>query len=107
MPIFDQGYQHWRGELTGHGWRWLAVTQHGIRVGMKNRLLRVLLIFAVGPALALAGVISLWGLVEQRASWAVALLRAMGGLNDLLDDPTAYRLTAWTLSFHFFLLVEM
>ena len=21
MPIFDQGYQHWRGPLSGHSWR--------------------------------------------------------------------------------------
>ena len=44
MPIFDQGYQHWSGELTGHGWRWLAITRHGVRIGMKNRLLRIALL---------------------------------------------------------------
>ena len=33
MPIFDQGYQHWSGKLWGHGWRWLAITRHGVRIG--------------------------------------------------------------------------
>ena len=34
VPIFDQGYQHWNGTLTSHAWRWLAITRHGVRVGM-------------------------------------------------------------------------
>ncbi len=48
MPIFDQGYQHWTGELTGHAWRWLAITRHGVRVGMKNRLLATRLAWSPG-----------------------------------------------------------
>ena len=107
MPIFDQGYQHWQGQLAGHGWRWLAVTRHGVRVGMKNRLLRLLLLGALVPALALAGLISLWGLVEQKAGWAIAMLRSFGFQEEMLKDPTAFRLTVWTLCFHFFLQVEM
>ena len=31
MPIFDQGYQHWNGTLSGHAWRWLAITRQGVR----------------------------------------------------------------------------
>ena len=34
MPIFDQGYQHWQGTLSGHAWRWLTITRHGVRVIM-------------------------------------------------------------------------
>ena len=75
MPIFDQGYQHWQGQLTGHGWRWLAITRHGIRACMKNVFLRLLLLGALGPAFMLAGGISLWGLVEQQVPWAMAFLR--------------------------------
>ena len=37
MPIFDQGYQHWSGQLSGHAWRWLAITRHGVRIGMQSR----------------------------------------------------------------------
>ena len=44
MPIFDQGYQHWQGTLSGHAWRWLAISRHGIAMqwkgkGVKGRLL--------------------------------------------------------------------
>ena len=40
MPIFDQGYQHWTGPLSGHAWRWLAVARHGVRATLKNRVVR-------------------------------------------------------------------
>ena len=36
MPIIDQGYQHWSGQLSTHSWRWLPIARHGIRVGMKD-----------------------------------------------------------------------
>ena len=36
MPIIDQGYQHWSGELSGHAWRWLAIARHGVRVGHEG-----------------------------------------------------------------------
>ena len=107
MPIFDQGYQHWKGELAGHGWRWLAVTKHGVRVGMKNRFLRLLLILSLGPALMLAGVISLWGLVEQNSAWARNFLGGIKNIQELLADPASYRITAWTLCFHFFIIIDM
>ena len=54
MPIFDQGYQHWSGTLSGHAWRWLTITRHGVRVGMKNILLRLLVIVSWLPAAVLA-----------------------------------------------------
>ena len=46
MPIFDQGYQHWQGKLSGHGWRWLAVARHGVRAQLKNRFVRLMLLMA-------------------------------------------------------------
>jgi len=51
MPIFDQGYQHWSGELSGHGWRWLAIARNGVRAGLKGWMLRLALLFAWVPAL--------------------------------------------------------
>ncbi len=107
MPIFDQGYQHWQGTLGGHGWRWLAVTRHGVRVGMQNRILRFLIIVAWIPAVALAGVISLWGLVEQKAPWAMSLLASIFPVREFLDNPAAYRVTMWTYSFYFFIHTEI
>ena len=67
MPIFDQGYQHWSGELSGHAWRWLAITRHGVRVGMKNRMVRLLLLISWLPAIGLAFVLCLWGLLERKS----------------------------------------
>jgi ABC-type transport system involved in multi-copper enzyme maturation permease subunit len=107
MPIFDQGYQHWQGELAGHGWRWLAITRHGVRIGLKNRFLQLLLLAALGPALMLAGGISIWGLVEQKTPWAMGFLGGIRSLRGLVADPTAYRVTAWTLFFHFFLMIQI
>ena len=37
MPIFDQGYQHWQGQLSGQAGRWLAITRQGVRAQLKNR----------------------------------------------------------------------
>jgi hypothetical protein len=106
MPIFDQGYQHWEGELSGHGWRWLAITQLGVRVQLKNRSMRILLILAWGPALALVIAAALWGLLEQRTEGIMALVRSVLPANVLLE-PSAYRLTVWTLAYSFFFKFQM
>ena len=49
MPIFDQGYQHWKGALSGHAWRWLAITRQGLRGQLKGTLslARILLLLAL------------------------------------------------------------
>jgi ABC-2 type transport system permease protein len=107
MPIFDQGYQHWQGTLSGHGWRWLAVARHGVRVGMQNRFMRIVILLAWIPALMLAGVICVWGLVEQKTAWAIQFLSGLLPVREFLDNPTAFRMTMWTLCFHFFINVEM
>jgi hypothetical protein len=102
MPIFDQGYQHWQGQLSGHAWRWFAIARHGVRVQMNNRLLRILLLLAWLPAVGLAVAVALWGLIEQRSSGALGLV---GHLlpPGILSDPREFRLTFWTLAYwHFF-----
>lgn len=108
MPIFDQGYQHWSGQLSGHAWRWLAITRHGIRVGMQNRLLRLVLLFAMLPASALAGVVCFWGLLEQKSALVAPLLPMLNFVNpQILSNPREFRAEIWTLSYHYFLLVEL
>jgi hypothetical protein len=106
MPIFDQGYQHWKGPLAGHAWRWLAIARHGVRVQLKNRILVLLLLVAWLPALTLVVAVAVWGLVEQKSgsvlSLAAALLPA-----DMMVDPKAYRSVAWTLAYSFFFKTEM
>jgi ABC-2 type transport system permease protein len=105
MPIFDQGYQHWSGELSGHGWRWLAVTRHGVRAGMKNRLLRYVLFAAWTPAVALAGILRVWGLLERGNSSIVSFASFLH--RSMLADPAQFRVDIWRLAFGYFLQVEL
>lgn len=106
MPIFDQGYQHWQGTLSGHTWRWLAITRHGVRVQIKNRILRFLILLAwIGPAMALVGFVALWGLVEQKSAGVLALLQFLPP--ELLGDAKAFRPAVWTLAYSYFFMAEM
>ncbi|HEY1683655.1 MAG TPA: ABC transporter permease subunit [Tepidisphaeraceae bacterium] len=108
MPIFDQGYQHWSGELSGHAWRWLAITRHGVRVGLKSKLLRIVLFVSWLPALVLAGALCVWGLLEHKSSMIDPIVQFMMFVNpQVLAEPRAYRLEVWTLCFHFFLQTEL
>jgi ABC-2 type transport system permease protein len=108
MPIFDQGYQHWSGTLSGHAWRWLAITRHGIRVALTNRWLRIALIVAWLPAILFATALCLWGLLEQQSDLIQSLRPLLGFLDrEMLLDPKAYRMEAWTLSYGFFMLTEL
>jgi ABC-2 type transport system permease protein len=108
MPIFDQGYQHWSGHLTGHAWRWLAITRHGVRVGSRNRLLKVLLLASWLPALLLVAIICLWGLLERQSDVLSSIMPYLRFLNpQLLADPRAYRLEVWTVCYDYFLQVEL
>jgi ABC-2 type transport system permease protein len=108
MPIFDQGYQHWSGQLSGHAWRWLAVTRQGIRSGLKNRVLRYVLIAAWMPALALVIVLCFWGLLERKSSMATTFIQFMSFLEPgLVADPKHYRVDVWRLSYGIFLRAEL
>jgi ABC-2 type transport system permease protein len=109
MPIFDQGYQHWSGELTGHGWRWLAITRHGVRIGMKNRVLRIALLIAWLPAVVLAFFLCVWGLIEQKSALVQPLVPLIGGIvgEDIVADAKAHRVEVWTLAYDYFLMTEV
>jgi ABC-2 type transport system permease protein len=108
MPIFDQGYQHWTGQLSGHTWRWLAITQHGFRIGMKNIFIRLVLLLAWLPAVALAAMLCIWGLIEQKSPLVQPLLGFFDFLGqDILRNPRSYRVDIWTLSYEYFLLTEL
>jgi ABC-type transport system involved in multi-copper enzyme maturation permease subunit len=106
MPIFDQGYQHWQGPLSGHAWRSLAIARHGVRVQMKNRLVRLFLLFAWLPALGLIAAVAVWGLVEQKSQGALALAQLLLPA-DVLLDPRAYRAAVWTIAYSVFFKTEM
>ena len=106
MPIFDQGYQHWQGPLAGHAWRWLAVARHGVRVQLKGRILRLLLLVAWLPAVALVVTLALWGLMEQGSESVLGLLGRLLPPG-MLADPHAYRMAVWTLAYSFFFKFQM
>jgi ABC-2 type transport system permease protein len=108
MPIFDQGYQHWSGELSGHTWRWFAITKHGYRNGLKTSLMRLMLLFAWLPAIGLAFALSIWGLVEQKSAVIQPFLSYLSFLGpEIVSDPKSYRVEVWTLCYSYFLLTEM
>jgi ABC-2 type transport system permease protein len=106
MPIFDQGYQHWKGTLSGHAWRWLAITKQGLRGQLKNRSLRMLLLTAWSPALALGFVLAVWGLFEQGSESVLPLLRPILPPG-IATDPRAYRHAIWTISYSIFFKSEI
>ncbi len=108
MPIFDQGYQHWNGKLSGHASRWLTIARHGVRSQMKNRATRLVLLGGLAPVLALVGFLVFWGLLEQRSP----LIGPLAGILDLFPeqvraDPSKYRIMVWTIAYQFFFDVEI
>lgn len=109
MPIFEQGYQHWSGTLAGHSWRWLAITKHGVRVAMQNKWLRLSLIVSWLPAFGLAAVLAFWGLLEQQSDLIAGFSPFVTQLlnRQMVLDPRAHRLEVWTLSYTYFMLIEL
>lgn len=109
MPILDQGYQHWSGQLSGHVWRWLAITRRGIRTALHRRLVRLALFVALLPAVVLVTVLCLWGLVERQSVLIESIKPFLTPLlgRPILAGPRDYRIEIWTLSFHYFLLCEL
>lgn len=106
MPIFDQGYQHWQGQLSGHGSRWLAVARHGVRAQLQNRFVRLLLFVAWMPAIALVAALTLWGLLEQQAESVINFLRRLLPA-DVMAQPRDYRTAFWTVAYSYFFKAEL
>jgi ABC-2 type transport system permease protein len=109
MPIFDQGYQHWSGRLSGHAWRWLAITRRGVKTALQGRYLRLALMLAWIPALLLVVVLCLWGLVERQSALVEGLkpmLTSLFGI-PITAGPRDYRVEIWTICFHYFLAWEL
>src|SRR5262249_23629080 len=109
MPVFDQGYQHWSGKLSGHTWRWLAITRQGVRIGLKNRYFRIVLLLAWIPALLLAMMLCVWGLVERNSDLTVPLLAILKSFfgQQSIAEPKHYRAEVWTICYHYFLQAEL
>jgi ABC-2 type transport system permease protein len=107
MPIFDQGYQHWQGHLSGRTWRWWTITRHGVRAQLKNPWLRRVVFMAWIPALALALWLIFWGLLENRSSLVEPLVNMLGLSKDVAQLARDYRNTAWTMAYYYFFNVEI
>jgi ABC-2 type transport system permease protein len=108
MPIFDQGYQHWRGLLSGRVWRCLAITQQGLRVQItaKRSYVRLVLLGAWAPPLALVIVLCVWGLFEQGSESVLAFLQPLLP-QGVSADPHTYRCAVWTIAYSVFFRVEL
>lgn len=106
MPIFDQGYQNWSGPLTSHTWRWLAVARHGLRASLKGKIVKILLLAAWAPAIALVVMLALWGLLEQQTESVLAFLKQVLP-PDVIAKPQEYRSAVWTIVFSFFFKAEL
>jgi ABC-2 type transport system permease protein len=109
MPIFDQGYQHWSGELSSQTWRWLVITRRGLKTTLQGRWVRLAILFAWLPALILAFVLCMWGLVERQSELVETFKPFLTGLlgRPVLAGPREYRVDIWTLCFHYFLTWEL
>jgi ABC-2 type transport system permease protein len=109
MPIFDQGYQHWSGHLSGHASRWLAVTRQGVRTGWKNTWLRRVLTLAWLPAVALVTVLCIWGLIEQKSELVARFVKPLSnmlGIN-IEANPIKQRVEVWTICYSRFMVTEL
>jgi ABC-2 type transport system permease protein len=108
MPIFDQGYQHWQGSLSGLATRWWIITIHGVRMQWKNKWTRRIVVMSIFPALMLATALTLWGLFEQKVSFLMPLIRLMQGLpKEIVTEPRAYRPSIWTFCYYYFFQIEI
>ncbi|HMP60774.1 MAG TPA: hypothetical protein PKD86_15620 [Gemmatales bacterium] len=108
MPIFDQGYQHWRGTVGRRTPGWGAITWQGVKVQIQSRWVKILLAMSVAPSLALAAFLIFWGLVEQQSSFIQPLLGLLQGLpEEVRSGPKGYRFMIWTLAFNFFIMFQL
>jgi ABC-2 type transport system permease protein len=108
MPIFDQGYQHWQGKLSGQAGRWLPITRHGAQVQLKNWWIRWLLMGACLPALVLTGLLAIWGLFEQQSRFLTPFLFLFQNLPDAVKaGPKGFRTELWTLAFRQFFDIQL
>jgi ABC-2 type transport system permease protein len=109
MPIFDQGYQHWEGKLSGHFWRWLTITRQGVRTQLKNRWVRGVMLLSLIPALLLATFMICWGLLEQQANAGVlnTIAQMFNLPNAVRDAPKEFRSPIWTIAYEHYFRVQL
>lgn len=107
MPIFDQGYQHWQGKLSGHATRWFTISQYGVRTQLRSRWATFLVVVAWVPALVLAAALVFWGLIEQKSSLIAPLMGLVRLPPNVLANARVHRLDAWTILYDIFFKFEI
>jgi ABC-2 type transport system permease protein len=107
MPIFDQGYQHWKGTLTSHAWRWLTITQYGVRAQLRNPLVWLVMLAAWVPAIGLWVILVFWGLLEQKSDFIQPVVNLLNLSPELRDGARGFRVPVWTITYQFFFQFEM
>ena len=60
MPIHDLGYRAWEGATGSPYTRWWVITQTGVRLAWRSRLLRRFVLLAWLPALYLGVAFFVW-----------------------------------------------
>lgn len=107
MPIFDQGYQHWEGELRPHWMGSWPIAVNGLKAQLKSIWTRIVFGLGVGACISLVGVLVVWGFIERKATWALPLLNMLREMPDVVKDPANFRLAIWTTIFHFFFYAQI
>lgn len=46
MPIHDQSYRHWEGNLRSHTFRWWTITSEGLRIILRRKLFILIMALA-------------------------------------------------------------
>jgi ABC-2 type transport system permease protein len=107
MPIFDQGYQRWEGQLLGHAWRWWTIARLGVRVQMRNRWVRIVSLLAMVPSFGLVALLVLWGLLIQKPEMMTPLFRTLGFSDKVISAPEVVTEPLWTIIFTIFFNVQL
>jgi ABC-2 type transport system permease protein len=77
-------------------------------VALSGWAVKIVLVAALLPAILLAFMLSLWGLLERNSDAITAFLPFLGFLDpEILAGPRPYRVQIWTLSYSIFLGVEL
>ena len=109
MPIFDQGYQHWHGKLSGQAARWLAdhpawgrssSSRTSGSAGSSSS--------PSGRRCLLVAFLVVWGLFEQKSAFLTPFLIFIQNLpEELRAGPRGFRTTIWTLAFRQFFDIQL
>jgi ABC-2 type transport system permease protein len=68
MPIYDQSYAHWEGQLEGRLFRWLPITLNSIRLAFRSKIFLVVFCLGLIPFVIWAGTSFLFYTVNDVAN---------------------------------------